>query len=245
MEDGITPIQKQVDHAENMIERTFSNYPDAKRLQRAMGNADWKKRLWALADELGFDPTKILERARFEVYGKFLGFDCPDLTQLAIPAPRNGFNWIRPIVAIHEKAPNEAAFQQLKKQFGDKAWKYTDKVLDEVIKDNDRDPLKSGPYVIRARDRVEADEELKNFSANQLTERKIAGNTLYERQILEAFHYVETGEHLDVVNVTLCSGSRGSDGSVPDYYWYNGEFRVLWYFPDDHNDNLRAREVVS
>ena len=250
---GVTPSpEKQVEHAETHIERTFAGYPDKDRLQRAMSSPDWRKTLWKLADELGYDPTSILEKFRYEVYGKFLGFDCPDLTQLVVPALQEGFNWVTPIVAIHLTMPNEAIFQAMKKQFGEKensdgAWKYTDKVLDEVVTVNDRDPLKTGPYVIRVRDRVEADEELKSNSAEMLGQQKIPCQTLYERQVLEAFYYVETGKHLDVENATLCAGSRDVYGHVPYVYWGPGR-RGLYVSCVDvrySNDSLRGRQVVS
>jgi len=248
----VTPNAEQIDHAERDLEGMYSGYPDKNRLQRYLSHPDKKTRLFRIIDELGFDPTNVLEKFRFEVYGKFLGFDCPDLTALPVPALQEGFNWILPIVAIHDKTPNEAIFQEMKRQFGEKhdsegGWKWTDDILDDIVTVNDRDPLKSGPYVIRTRDRKEADEELKETSAVQLAERKIQCVTLYERQVMEAFYYVETGEHLDVENVTLCAGSRLSHGFVPDADWrpFNRRFGVNWRGAKHSYDFLRARQVVS
>lgn len=52
--------------------------------------------------------------------------------------------------------------------------------LDAAIVHNDRDASK-GPYVIRVRNRIEADKELKNLSANDLKKKEISTITLTER----------------------------------------------------------------
>jgi len=41
------------------------------------------------------------------------------------------------------------------------------------------------------------------------------------------------------------SGSRNDDGNVPNVNWNDGKLKVNWYNPDNANDNLRTREVVS
>jgi len=43
------------------------------------------------------------------------------------------------------------------------------------------------------------------------------------------------------------TGSRNSDGNVPNVNWNpdNRKLKVNWYNPGNANDNLRAREVVS
>lgn len=248
---GVTPEQKQIDHADRHAESMFTGYSDKDRLQRGISHPDYKSRLFKLIDDLGWDPTNLLEKFQFEIYSKFLGFECPDLKGLAFPAHQDGFNWVLPIVAIHDTAPNEAIFQALKKQFAPKensngCSKWTDDVLDEVVTKNDRDPLQ-GPYAIRVRDRQEADEELSSISANQLAERQTPCITLYERQVLEAFYYVETGQHLDVANVTLCAGSRYSNDRVPRAGWNPDRrtFDLLWYSSGHQSGRFRARQVVS
>ncbi|OGY41847.1 MAG: hypothetical protein A2Y67_03265 [Candidatus Buchananbacteria bacterium RBG_13_39_9] len=84
--------------------------------------------------------------------------------------------------------------------------------LDKLVTNNDRDPANGG-YAIWLRDRIEADKELKSLSANDLEKKKISGITLLERLLYELKYYKETGEHLDVKNHTLCSGSRDSIGN--------------------------------
>ena len=97
------------------------------------------------------------------------------------------------------------------------------------------------------RERVEADKELKNRSANDLGGMKIPGITFTERAIYELKYHDETGKDLDIQNITLCSGSRGSVGRVPGVYWFSycSGMNVNCYGPSRARDCLRAREVVS
>lgn len=92
---------------------------------------------------------------------------------------------------------------------------------------------------------IEADENLKNMSANDLKEKGVKGITLRERIIIELEYFNETGKHLDIDNWTLCSGSRNSDGGVPRAYWHDGELLVDYYSPGFRLPGLRSREAVS
>ena len=85
-------------------------------------------------------------------------------------------------------------------------WQYYNDLDVEIVR-NDR-TAQSGPYAIWVRDRQEADEELKNLSASKLAEMKISTETLAERMIHGLTYYLETGQHLDIKNITLCGGSR-------------------------------------
>ena len=118
--------------------------------------------------------------------------------------------------------------------------------LDAAIPTNDRDP-RNGSYAILCRNRQEADEELKSLSAQDLTEQKISTMTALERVIFELKWFDETGDHLDKVNVTLCAGSRSSDGSVPCARWCGSKFYVYASYYDVRNAHprLRGRQVVS
>jgi len=115
--------------------------------------------------------------------------------------------------------------------------------FNKTVVENDRDP-ENGHYAAWFRYRQEADEELKNLSANTLKKRGILGCTLLERIVLEFAYYKETRDHLDIKNWTLCSGSRSSDGGVPSANWDGGRFEVDWDSPGSHGDGLRARAVV-
>ena len=52
-------------------------------------------------------------------------------------------------------------------------------------------------------------------------------------------------KHLDIQNITLCSGSRYLDGHVPRVRWYGGRLLVHWSFPGDSSGSLRSRQIVS
>lgn len=122
-------------------------------------------------------------------------------------------------------------------------WRWTDDNLDQLY-NSDRTSKKA--YSIKVKANIEADENLKNMSANDLKEKGIKGITLLERLVLEKDYFQKIGKHLDIDNVTLCSGSRGSDGDVPEVDWHDADGLVVhWYNPDNANDNLRSREVVS
>ena len=40
-------------------------------------------------------------------------------------------------------------------------------------------------------------------------------------------------------------GSRNTDGNVPNVNFNNSKVNINWYNPDNANDNLRTREIVS
>ena len=163
-----------------------------------------------------------------------------DLSGIRIPDDPGGFD--RVIIMAQGITP-QAVFDLCQKEF--KCWKWTDENLDEVIT-SDR-TTKDNAYAIKVRNVVEADEEFKNLSANQLKEQSIPGITLEERLIYEIKFFKETGKHLDIKNVTLCSGSRWDDGHVPRVYWLPlyGRMRVHWCSPDRRDDFLRSRQAVS
>lgn len=120
-------------------------------------------------------------------------------------------------------------------------WKWTGNNLDKIV-ESERKADKD--YAIWVRDRIEADEELKNLSANNLKEKNISCVTLEERLLYELKYFIETGGHLDIENVTLCTGSRYSDGSVPYVHWNDGLLRVGWDHPGSRDGVLRSRRAV-
>src|SRR3989338_5454483 len=122
-----------------------------------------------------------------------------------------------------------------------KCWKYSSESLDKIIFHEDRSAV-DGAYAIWVRERVEADEENKNRSANDLAKAKFSGITLTERLVYELKLHDETGKHLDISNWTLCSGSRDSGGDVPSVGWsgHDSEMRVSRARPSDAGDGLRS-----
>lgn len=160
-----------------------------------------------------------------------------DFSYLSIPKSKRGFD--RLIVIDPNLKPSQI-IEVMSKHF-------------RVVVNCGLDKIKTvasrpeGMYAIWVRDRVEADEELKNLSANDLKAQNINGITFEERMIFGFFCWWQNKKHLDINNVTLCSGSRHADGSVPSVYWRPsyGEVSVCWRCPDFRRSGLRAREVVS
>ena len=162
-----------------------------------------------------------------------------DVSNLKIPEKKKGFDRL---LVIAQGLKIQQAYDNCAKRFT--CWKYTDRNLDEVVTKNDRDPA-NGAYAIWVRDRVEADKELKNLSANDLGRKEISGETLLERFQHGLKYYKETDKHLDIENWTLCSGSRDGDGDVPGVRWSDGRMNVGWDFPVNRIARLRARAAVS
>ncbi len=166
-----------------------------------------------------------------------------DFSNVRIPKKRKGFD--RLIIRVHRGLTPQKFYDKCKELFPCRKW--TNISLDEVT-DLEKSERKAdtGPYAIWVRDRIEADKELKNLSAIQIQEKNITTETFEERFLHELKFFKETGEHLDIENWTLCSGSCHSDGHVPRIGWNaNGWLVVHWSYPDLGHSDLRAREVVS
>ena len=172
--------------------------------------------------------------ARF--YKEYFNIDA-DLSDLKIPEKNPGFDRL---IIVAKGLTLDQIYNVCAKHFP--CWRYTDD-LDKAVTHNDRTAEKT--YAVSFRNRKEADKELKNLSANQLEKRNIPGITLLERLIHELKYWDETKQHLDETNITLCSGSRYSDGGVPSVDWYNGRMQIHWCGPQDADSRLRARAVVS
>ena len=123
-------------------------------------------------------------------------------------------------------------------------WKYCDGDLESVIQKSERGPV-AASYAIRVKSGQEADEDLKNRSAEMIAEQNINTENLLERLVHGLKYYDETGKHLDVKNVTLCASSRFSYGSVPFVCRHDdGSVDVHWYSPRPRYARLRARRAV-
>jgi hypothetical protein len=163
-------------------------------------------------------------------------FDTYDLTHLVVP-PCPGDGWRLLIIA---DVPLEELHAGCKELFP--CWSWTGNGIGEIAAFNERD-ARNGPYAIWVMDSVEGDEELKNLSANEVKERGVATETLAERLIHELKFFTETGGHLDMKNVTLCTGSRDPSGVVPGVCWRDGEMSIIWSLPYYRSDTLRSRQV--
>jgi len=118
--------------------------------------------------------------------------------------------------------------------------------LDTDVPTNDCSPA-NGSYRVRFKKTVEADPELADKSAKVLEKEGVKGITLLERLLLELGYFLATGNHLDVDNITLCSGSRNSGGDVPRVYWLTVRrgVHVGWCRVSYSHPVLRSRAVVS
>lgn len=134
-----------------------------------------------------------------------------DFSNVPIPPMQPGLD--RLLVMQEGFGPNKY-YEASERYFS--CWKYTDD-LDEATRGrNEREWDKT--YAIWVRSRKEADEELKNLSANTLKKKKIKTITLAERIWFGLDWYIEKKEHLDEQNITLCAGSRVSDGDVQKFF---------------------------
>lgn len=174
-----------------------------------------------------------------DFYAKYFSL-AVDLSAVKIPTPVRGFN--RLLIIIPGVSPNSVIAAQ-RNHF--KTWTYTED-LDTAINHNDRD-TKNGSYAIWVRDTVEPDQKYRNRSANWVAENKVSGETLLERLVHGLRYWDEKKKHLDINGVTLCTGSRDSDGGVPGVYFDPdcGEVSVYWYAPAVANSNIGLRELVS
>ena len=175
-----------------------------------------------------------------DFYKEVFGIEV-DFSQLHIPKHQEGFD--RLIVVAQGMTPRKL-YDKCSEMFP--CWKGIDGDLDKVITSGRT--AKNGPYAVWVRDCQEADEELKNLSANKLKQMKIPAITFEERLLFELKFFKETGKHLDLENWTLCAGSRYGDGHVPSVIWssyYLGGLLVDQYFSHSYYDSRRARKAVS
>lgn len=117
---------------------------------------------------------------------------------------------------------------------------------DDEVKINDRDPKKDS-YSIGFRRAIEADEENRNLSADDLKNRGGKGITLLERLLLELGYFASTGQHLDIESVTLCAGSVHKNGYTPRVCCRSGVLRIFvcWCGSRDQCDHLRPRSIFK
>ena len=100
-------------------------------------------------------------------------------------------------IKIKEGQTIEGTLEECKKLFP--VWCWTNSNLDQIV-NSDRTSNKA--YTVKVRANIESDEELKNMSADDLKEKGIIGITLLERLQLEIDYFKNTGEHLDIQNIT-------------------------------------------
>jgi|GEM_PF-3367958 len=204
-----------------------------------------ESRIYALDRDLTYagvtgNPTTDAEwRAEWTQFCKDIFHENVDLSGIRIPPNLGGYDWVLfllPWMTQNRLWDKCTVLFTGHSQFGDD--------LDKSVPTHERD-VANGAYAVRVRPNVEADEEFKNRSARWIAEQKLTTMTLPERLILEPWYHWKTGgKHLDIQTITLCAGSRFSDGFVPRVDWHDGELRVRWRSPDYANVGLRARSVI-
>lgn len=163
-----------------------------------------------------------------------------DLSGVSIPADPGGFGWV--LFVIKELTYN-SVYEKCCDLFASSSF-YGD--LDSAINmEKEERTAGNGPYAVRFRNRVEADEENKNLSANILAERQTQNITLLEAMLMELWYYWRTGgSHLNFVNWVLCAGSRYHYGNIPYVRRRSDEFRVDYCHPGNARDLIRSRSAV-
>lgn len=196
-------------------------------------------------NELLMPPPKVMEGAPSALteaddwkafYKKFFGLDV-DLSAVRVP---NGLE--RTIFIAEGISINMAAKAHTDRDIP--FWKYCDSDIEAVVRESERGPVKTS-YAIRVRKGQEADNDLRNLSAEDIAAKGIDTENLLERLVHGLKYYDETGKHLDVKNVTLCASSRYAGGDVPGVFRDDvGWVSVFWYDPQGRDSYLGARRSV-
>jgi hypothetical protein len=170
-------------------------------------------------------------------YQKYFDIDI-DLSNVKIPIPKLGFT--RCLIIIPGITLNNVIVK-MREQF--KVYTYYDD-LDKAVVKNDRE-AKDEPYAIWVRDGLEPEKEYINMSADDLSKKNICGEILLERLIHGLEYWDKAKKYLDYKGITLCSGSRRSDGSVPNVCFSpnDDQVNINWCGTDISLDHLGAREV--
>ncbi len=119
--------------------------------------------------------------------------------------------------------------------------------LDKWLTENNRS-IPARPYVIYVKRVVEADCRLNNVSVIDLTRYGFAGVTLLERLLLGYAYFLTTGKHLDLLNETVCLGSRGFDDSAPSVYYRDYSHRgvcIRWHNSHYNNTDIFTRKIIT
>jgi hypothetical protein len=185
------------------------------------------------------DFSEVIKKEWQKIYKKYFG-KVVDFSEVIIPAsydPKKHFG----IIVAKGTTMNEVV-KGMRKFFTVSLYAED---LDKSVTKNDR--IADKDYFIMFNKNVEADEKLKNLSADQLAEKKILGITLLERLLMECYYFEKSKKHLDINNWTLCSGSRDAGGDVPSVDWDPdcGDLNVIWCSSGIADAYLRSREVVS
>ncbi len=165
-----------------------------------------------------------------EVFGLALSVE-----KIKIPKALQGFD--RMIVVAQGLTP-DAVYAACAARFP--CVRHYTKLDADVVKNERASDL---TYAFLVRGEREPDRELADMSADDLSKNKISAATLLEYLLCQLACFIETGNLLDEKNITLCAGSRYTDGRVPTAMSHRGELKIHWCAPHEKNLRLRAREV--
>jgi hypothetical protein len=144
-------------------------------------------------------------------YRDLFGFKI-DLSGLPLPGRKNSFDLL---IIVAQGITPQRLYNKCTELFF--CWKWTNDDLDKIVQSERT--ARDGTYAVWFRRRIEADEDLRDFSAVDLQKRRIPGITLEERFLMELKYFKETGNHLDIRGITLCSGSHYVGGRIPGVHW--------------------------
>ena len=150
-----------------------------------------------------------------------------DFSNLSIPRKPEGLD--RLLIIAQGMTPNQE-LNKLKELMP--VYKFEDNLdIFIPVRKTNRD------YAIWVRDQREADD---------FPRQGINSITLEERLLFEVKYFLETGQHLDVQNITRCAGSRDAAGRVLRVCWsgFYGALYVSCCGPGGMFGDLRSREVV-
>jgi hypothetical protein len=109
-------------------------------------------------------------------------------------------------------------------------WKSCDGSIDTQL-DMTREARKvsDGSYLVQVANGIEPDAQYLGKSTNAINSQGLIWTTLLERMLLELMYYEQTDKHLDVEDITFCSGSLYLHGSIPSVYFGNSQVIVGTY----------------
>ncbi len=169
-----------------------------------------------------------------------------DFFKLRVPPHKAGFDRL---IVVAKGMNSDRIFKRMSELMpAFKPWKKCDELdcLQLIISERQAD---FEDYAIWIRNRVEADKELKEKSADDLIEKGIPAITLEEHLLYEIKYWKETGKNLDERNFTLCSGSRvPGKPCLGDFVPYvkrcAGGVTVDLISAGRRGEDMRSREVV-
>jgi len=152
-----------------------------------------------------FSPDNSLE-AWQKLYREFFGIEV-NFSALQIPTKKEGFDRL---IVVAKRITPQIILKQCEKLFPCEIAKVDGINLEKVRSERTSKEM----YAVWFCNETEPDQELRGFSDKELKNRDVQGITLEERLLFELKYFIETGRHLDLGSVTLCTGSHQSNGNV-------------------------------